>query len=732
MSCDNYQTRGGIVVHREVQELPYRGGTDALARTLDRRRGALLSSSFEYPGRYTRWDTGFADPPLVLEARGRSFSVAALNHRGEVLVQVMADHLRSLDAIATLEVRDDRIDGMLREPTGRFPEEARSRQPSVFSILRAITELFGAAEDDHLGLYGAFGYDLVFQFEPMALRLPRTADQRDLVLFLPDELLIVDHMRQVARRLRYDFTIGGHSTVGLPRGGADDPYVTEIAGEVPAESDHAPGEYAAMVERAREAFARGDLFEVVLGQLLSAPCRDQPSEVFERLRRINPAPYGALMNLGDGEFLVAASPEMFVRVEGNRVETCPISGTIRRGRDAIEDAERIRELLNSAKDEAELTMCTDVDRNDKSRVCEPGSVRVIGRRQIEMYSRLIHTVDHVEGVLRPELDAFDAFLSHAWAVTVTGAPKLWAIRFVEAEEKSARRWYGGAIGGTMFNGNMNTGLTLRTVRMKSGIAEVRAGATLLHDSDPHQEEAETRLKAAAMFAAINGGAEAATPAMVPSRPVPSSVGRTPGTRAIQMLLVDHEDSFVHTLANYSRAAGAHVVTQRPDLARETLAVNQRIDIVLMSPGPGRPADFAMTQTLALAVKRGLPVFGVCLGLQGMVEYFGGALDLLAKPMHGKASEVRVLGGKLFQGLPRHFAVGRYHSIHSRRSTMPRELAVTAETAAGVVMAIEHVALPMAAVQFHPESVMTAPDIGLRLIENALQLLTREAVAVQAP
>ena len=129
-------------------------------------------------------------------------------------------------------------------------------------------------------------------------------------------------------------------------------------------------------------------------------CPDPPSVVFQRLRRANPAPYGALINLGEGEFLVSASPEMYVRVEGRRIETCPICGTIARGRDALEDAERIRELLNSTKDESELTMCTDVDRNDKSRVCVPGSVKVIGRRQIEIYSRLIHTVDHVEGELR--------------------------------------------------------------------------------------------------------------------------------------------------------------------------------------------------------------------------------------------------------------------------------------------------------------------------------------------
>src|SRR5260370_15764337 len=243
------------------------------------------------------------------------------------------------------------------------------------------------------------------------------------------------------------------------------PCCRHAAGQPPPETDHGPGEYAALVRKAKEAFVRGDLFEVVPGQLLSAPCADLPSLVFHRLRQANPAPYGALINLGDGEFLVSASTEMYVRVEGRRIETCPICGTMQGGRDAIEDADRILELLNSKKDESELTMCTDVDRNDKSRVCVAGSVKVIGRRQIEMYSRLIHTVDHVDGILRPEFDALDGFLPHASAVTVTGAPKLWAIRFVEEEERSSRRWYGGAIRRANFDGNMNTGRPLRTARM---------------------------------------------------------------------------------------------------------------------------------------------------------------------------------------------------------------------------------------------------------------------------
>src|SRR5260221_7872512 len=489
----NYETKGGIRIEREIVGQTYTPADTALADALDERRGVLFSSSFEVPGRYTRWDMGFVDPPLVLTARGRNFTVEALNRRGRVLIDPVVGALWGSRAIGLTEPGVDGIEGEIPETTIRFRGEQRSRQPSVFSVVRAFNELFASAEDqehgdEHLGLYGAFGYDLVFQFEPMELRLPRSDDQRDLVLYLPDEILIVDHMRQQAATYRYEFSVGAASTVGMPRATPLAPYRAD-SNVNPAESDHLHGEYAKLVERAKEAFVRGDLFEVVPGQQFSERCADPPSMVFHRLRRANPAPYGALINLGDGEFLVSASPEMYVRVEGRRIETCPICGTIARGRDAIEDADRILELLNSKKDESELTMCTDVDRNDKSRVCVAGSVKVIGRRQIEMYSRLIHTVDHVDGELRPEFDALDGFLSHAWAVTVTGAPKLWAIRFIQEHERSARRWYGGAIGRVTFDGNMNTGLTLRTMRMKDGVAEVRAGATLLYDRDSEAGEA---------------------------------------------------------------------------------------------------------------------------------------------------------------------------------------------------------------------------------------------------
>ena len=343
----------------------------------------------------------------------------------------------------------------------------------------------------------------------------------------------------------------------------------------------------------------------------------------------------------------------------------------------------------------------------------PGTVRVIGRRQIEMYARVIHTVDHVEGRLRPELDALDAFLAHAWAVTVTGAPKAWAMRFIEDHERSPRGWYGGAVGLLGFDGNLNTGLTLRTIHVKDGVAAVRVGATLLHDSDPDAEEAETELKASAFLDVIRRGRDAEC--------LPSfAVRRTGAGRRI--VLVDHQDSFVHTLADYLRQTGADVVTMRSGLSADAFD-DLKPHLAVLSPGPGKPRDFDVAGTLEALLRRRIPAFGVCLGLQGMDEHFGGALGVLDPPVHGKASRIRVLGGRLFAGLPAEFTAGRYHSLYAVRERLPAVLAVTAESEDGVVMAIEHATLPLAAVQFHPESIMTlGDDVGLRLLANVLERL----------
>jgi len=703
-----YRTRGGLSVTRSVEH--FSGGAsrlDDLIELLDRRRGVVLSSGTTVPGRYESFDLGFADPPLQLQTTGANFSLSALNARGEVLIAFLGDVLREPCVVIT-ERSAGRLAGHVLRGEAPVDEDQRTRRASVMSLVRDLVAAFGVSDDSMLGLFGAFAYDLVFQIEDLVQKRARESDQRDIVLFVPDRLLAYDRATAQGVVLSYDFAWNDKSSKGLSRDTSESVYA-----RTPRQgfADHAPGEYQATVETARAAFARGDLFEAVPGQLFGEPCERSPAEVFQRLCRINPSPYGALMNLGEGEFLVAASPEMFVRSDGRRIETCPISGTIARGVDAIGDAEQIRQLLNSQKDEFELNMCTDVDRNDKARVCVPGTIKVLARRQIETYSKLFHTVDHVEGMLRPGFDSLDAFLTHAWAVTVTGAPKLWAMQFVEDHERSPRRWYAGAIGVVNFDGGINTGLTIRTIRMKDGIAEVRVGATCLFDSDPAAEDRECQVKAAALFQALRGD-----PPKRLSTFAPDATGS--GKR---VLLIDHDDSFVHMLADYFRQVGASVTVVRYVHARHMLE-SASYDLLVLSPGPGRPEDFAIAATIDAALARKLPIFGVCLGVQAIGEYFGGRLGQLQQPAHGRPSRVQVRGGRLMQNLPNEIVIGRYHSLYVERDSMPDVLQVTASTEDGVAMALEHKTLPVAGVQFHPESLMSlGGEVGLRIVENAFRL-----------
>lgn len=712
-SNKTYTTKGGVQITFQQEFLPLESAIPSLIDKLDTHRGAIFSSGYEFPGRYTRWDKGFCNPPLAIICQGYQLSLEALNGRGEILLAMLMTRLEKLAIFDIQEQSASVCRGQIKAAQDVFIEEERSHQPSVFSLLRMILDFFHAEEEPWLGIYGAFGYDLIFQFEDLEKLQTRTDSQREMVLYIPDEIIIVNRSRAEAFKRSYDFKFDTWNTASLPRDGASHPVPSARQPDIA--SDHAPGEYQAAVERAKAKFTCGDLFELVLSQTFYHPGKEKPSSLFRRMCAVNPSPYGFFINLGEGEYLVGASPEMYVRVQGRKVESCPVSGTVARGADAIEDAENIQSLLDSPKERAELTMCTDVDRNDKSRICEPGSVLVRGRRQIELYSRVIHTVDHVEGTLREGFDAVDAFLTHMWVVTVTGAPKIWAMKAIEAEEKSARRWYGGAVGWFGFDGNLNTGLVLRTIHLDKGLAGIRVGATLLFDSDPEMEARETELKASAFIDLL----------LHPDKPAPKVPQLPREGLGKQILLVDHQDSFVHTLGNYFRQTGATVTTVRHHLAKNYLQKNH-YDLVVLSPGPGEPSDFFLHATIDAILEKKIPLFGVCLGLQGIVEYFGGTLSTLEYPMHGKASSIQILDNPgLFDGLDTNFTAGRYHSLHANPNFMPEVLKVTALSEDGIIMAISHRELPIHALQFHPETILSLPGkAGLRIVNNMMRMLKR--------
>ncbi|AFY47318.1 anthranilate/para-aminobenzoate synthase component I [Nostoc sp. PCC 7524] len=380
MICDSlsYTTLGDIRVSRHITQEKIDTALDEILLHLNHGRGALLTSSYEYPGRYKRWAIRFVNPPLELTTRENTFTLSSLNDRAQVLLPILLQRLSAHSQILQINSNHHQITGYIQPTKQFFTEEERNKQPSAFTVIREILQTFVSDEDERLGLYGAFGDDLVLQLEPI--------NQQDLVLYLPDELIVVDYYLQRAFRLQYDFATTHGSNEHLPRTGEFIDYQGKRL--LPNQTaDHATGEYANLVEMALDYFRQGNLFEVVPSQNFFTAC-EPPS-----------SPDGFLLNLG-GEYLIGASPEMFVRVESRCVETCPISGTIKPGTDALDAAAQIRQLINSYKDKAELTMCTDVDRNDKSRICEPTSVRVISRRQIELYSHLIHRVDHVEGLLQ--------------------------------------------------------------------------------------------------------------------------------------------------------------------------------------------------------------------------------------------------------------------------------------------------------------------------------------------
>ncbi len=709
-----YQTPRGIRVSRATTKLPFAKGLDRFRRDLDRHRGIYLSSGYEYPGRYSRWDIVAVRPPLELVSFQREVTFRPLNDRGVAINRMLATVLRDHPHWADFREENGTLHGTLKPMPTIFPEEERSKQPSVFSILRALTQEFRNAADDKLAFAGAFGYDLLFQFEPIPLRLPRNA-RKDLQLFLFDDIIYMDRKREQIERYSWEFDLdadpghlaGALTTRGLPRTSEAVPRAPKRK-PGPITSDHTQAEYMANVETVREGMRKGDYYEVVLRQTFRTPYSGKASDLFGLMQQANPSPYEFLIQFGE-EQLIGASPEMFVRVEGDLVETCPIAGTARRSGDPLQDEKNIRALLNSTKEESELTMCTDVDRNDKSRVCRPGTVQVVGRRLIESYAGLFHTVDHVTGRLAAGFDSIDAFLTHMWAVTLIGAPKKAAAVAIENAEKTARGWYGGAVGMLSLNGDINTGILIRTTYLRDGYATYPAGATLLYDSDPASEEAETRLKATGFFRLL--GAKPAVPAPAPAV---EQLKR-------RLLLVDNDDCFIHTLANYARQAGAEVVTYRAGVPFEVLD-QVKPDLILISPGPGRPVDFGVPALVQHAAAAGIPVFGVCLGLQGIVEAFGGALGVLPYPVHGKPSLVRNYGLGVFEGLPEEIEVGRYHSLYAIPEHLPECLEVTAKTEDGVIMGVRHRELPIEAVQFHPESILTAhDDTGLKLMRNALRL-----------
>lgn len=261
-------------------------------------------------------------------------------------------------------------------------------------------------------------------------------------------------------------------------------------------------EYAAVVLKAKEYIAAGDIFQVVPSRRLECGFELSPFALYRSLRHLNPSPYLFYVNFDDFA-LVGSSPEILVKVKGEEVTIRPIAGTRKRGATAEEDVRLEKELLGDEKERAEHLMLLDLGRNDVGRVARPHSVRVTEEMAVERYSHVMHLVSNVEGRLEKGKDALDALIAGFPAGTVSGAPKIRAMQIIDELEREARSFYAGTVGYFSANGDMDTCIALRTGLVKDGVLYVQAGGGVVADSDPEAEFKETENKAGALMQAAN-------------------------------------------------------------------------------------------------------------------------------------------------------------------------------------------------------------------------------------
>lgn len=354
------------------------------------------------------------------------------------------------------------------------------------------------------GMVGYFGYDLKDFLE----RLPDIAGDD---LCLPDACFLF-----VDRVLAFDHLLGKKYFITLNLEGEDrrKEILTEsilYGGSVMPNKALSPaGDYKIMISadsyvekvlRAKEYIASGDIYEVNLSHRMSMKTSKSPWQIYTDLRNINPAPFAVFMNLGDFS-IVSASPERFIKIEGDHVQSRPIKGTRPRGSSPEEDERLYRQLKESTKDKAENLMIVDLVRNDLGRVCSFGSVEVKELFHIEKYSTVFQMVSTIEGKLRGDKDIFDCIKAAFPGGSMTGAPKIRAMEIIEELEPVKRGIYSGSIGYIGFDGTVDLNIVIRTIIFKDSTAYFQAGGAVVADSDPYQEYQESMDKAKALIKAL--------------------------------------------------------------------------------------------------------------------------------------------------------------------------------------------------------------------------------------
>lgn len=485
-----------INTHTVKTDFPYQSAI-SLYKKMDFPHAKVLFESHETDKEHGRLSLLGIDPSLELKGVNNEVSIKLLHPRGISYFKFIKEqyfYFIEKEENDTIFLRIDKL-------AFEGGEENRFDRQNIAQIIRSLLKEFKTDEKNFVGLYGALGYNFVYQFEDVDNTKENASP--DFHLFLYDSIVFFNHLTKetrlyCTRETKEDAIKDSNEYIDQFIHAAekqfDKSYISNI-GFHPSDE-----KFQSQVAEAKELCRLGELMEIVLARKITADFEGSPIHIYEKYKEINPSPYMFYFDFED-EYILGASPEIMVRYEDERVTLKPISGTIKRGKDAIKDHERMMELLNSNKEKSELDMLIDLGRNDLSKICKPG-IEIEHYRKIEKYSHVFHTVAQLSGELQDGRSGFDALISCLNAGTLTGAPKVAAMRNIERIEDFSRGYYGGAVGYFLFDGDVNTAITIRTAHIKQDKLEYCSGATLLYECDPAMELKETQNKAAAFMSSI--------------------------------------------------------------------------------------------------------------------------------------------------------------------------------------------------------------------------------------
>jgi anthranilate synthase component 1 len=472
---------------------------------------------------------GTAKPALYLTGTGADFAIKALSKTGRRMIEYLSAQESRFDFCESIDFGTEAIIGRIKQAEETVDEQTRLRSTNQMDVLRAVAFAFSLAcpppAELHMtcGLLGAISYDFIDQFE----KLP--ANKEDL-LGNPDyELYFVDNLFEYDRQHHRGYIVvncvvtNDDREAAIREAQSNFDYYFNIArfepskgqrftGELPeAATDTDQTEYEQIVQTAKRHIIDGDIFQVVLSRTKMEPCPDEPLDVYKRLRKLNPSPYMFYLNTPN-TILMGSSPELNLRVSGTEdrsVEIRPIAGTKPRGRvgdkiDLDTDFRYEAELKIDRKELAEHMMLVDLARNDIARVAKPGSRVVTELLTAEKYESVQHLVSNVKGELALELDALSAYLATMNMGTLTGAPKIEAMKIIRQLEKTKRGYYGGAVCYLTVDGQFDSCITIRSLQVRDHTAYIRVGAGIVHDSVPKTEFEETEHKANSCLRAVIG------------------------------------------------------------------------------------------------------------------------------------------------------------------------------------------------------------------------------------